>query len=483
MSADRRQFLLQTSTLALLLTTPMLARGATILSVRVWPASDYTRVTLESDQPLTATHFLVPEPPRLVVDVNGLELSPQLKELVGKIKPDDPFIKDVRVAQYAPDVVRLVFDLKQAVKPQVFNLLPVAAYENRMVFDLYPAQGDRLLAFMDREAARDGSPAPADAAGAALTSPSARVAQAKPDSLGDWISQHRAELDGTSPSRQPETLARSGSGRRHESAARQPDALVADNRARTRTSEQPMRRDRRPERSVLLAIDPGHGGEDPGATGPSGVHEKDVVLLIGRHLRDLAMNTPNMRVMMTRDSDFFVPLWMRVEKAQRANADLFTSIHADGWYTPDARGASVYCLSQGGASSVEARLMAQRENAADAIGGIDIQAHDYQVAKVMLDMSTTAQIDASLKMAAPTLRRMGSIVHLHSQQVQQAGFVVLKSPTVPSMLVETAFISNPEEEARLRTPRYRRQVARAILEGIREYLGTRPPLARRRTMV
>ncbi|MDE1951663.1 MAG: N-acetylmuramoyl-L-alanine amidase [Betaproteobacteria bacterium] len=483
MSADRRQFLLQTSTLALLLTTPMLARGATILSVRVWPAADYTRVTLESDQPLTATHFLVPEPPRLVVDVKGLELSPQLKDLVGKIKPDDPFIKDVRVAQYAPDVVRMVFDLKQAVKPQVFNLLPVAAYENRMVFDLYPAQGDRLLAFMDREAALHGSPAPADAAGAALTSPSARVAQAKPDSLSDWISQHRAELDGTSPSRQPETLARSGSGRRHESVARQPDALVADNSTRAPTSRQPMRRDRRPERSVLLAVDPGHGGEDPGATGPSGVHEKDVVLLIGRHLRDLAMNTPNMRVMMTRDSDFFVPLWMRVEKAQRANADLFTSIHADGWFTPEARGASVYCLSDGGASSVEARMMAQRENASDAIGGIDINSRDYQVAKVLLDMSTTAQINASMKMAGPTLKKMGGLVHLHSRQVQQASFVVLKSPTVPSMLVETAFISNPEEEARLQTPTYRKQVARSIFEGIREYLATNPPLARRRTLV
>ncbi len=490
MSADRRQFLIQTSTLALLLTTPMLARGATILSVRVWPAADYTRVTLESDQPLTATHFLVTDPPRLVVDVKGLELSPQLKDLVGKVKPDDPFIKDVRVAQYAPDVVRMVFDLKQAVKPQVFTLLPVAAYENRMVFDLYPAQGDRLLAFMDREAAQANGAAPADVAGAASSSPSsttqARVAQARPDSLGDWISRHRGELDGTSPAHTPETLAqnqRSNAAPSGESGLRQPDAVVADNSARSRSPEQPIRRDRRPERSVLLAIDPGHGGEDPGATGPAGVHEKDVVLLIGRHLRELGMNTPNMRVMMTRDSDFFVPLWMRVEKAQRANADLFTSIHADGWFTPEARGASVYCLSDGGASSVEARMMAQRENASDAIGGIDINSRDYQVAKVLLDMSTTAQINASMKMAGPTLKKMGSLVHLHSNQVQQASFVVLKSPTVPSMLVETAFISNPEEEARLQTPAYRKQIARSIFEGIREYLATNPPLARRRTLV
>ncbi len=452
MTVNRRRFLYQSSSIALLLSAPGIARGATIVAVRVWPAPEYTRVTLESDQALSASHFLVPDPPRLVVDVKGLNLDPQLRELVGKIRPDDPFIRDVRVAQFAPDVVRLVLDLKQPVHPQVFSLPPVAAYRNRLVFDLYPMGPDSLLALAKQQPRR------ATAEPTSLTRP-------REDTLGEWLQQHRSSLDA------PE--ASDGPGVARSQAQRPP----------TMARQDPPRRDRRPERSVLLMIDPGHGGEDPGATGPSGVHEKDMVLLIGHELREMVQRTPNMRVGMTRDSDFFVPLWMRVEKAQRANADLFTSIHADGWYTPQARGASVFCLSEGGASSVEARLMAQRENAADAIGGIDIQAHDYQVAKVMLDMSTTAQIDASLKMAGPTLRRMGSIVHLHSRQVQQAGFVVLKSPTVPSMLVETAFISNPEEEARLQTPAYRRKVARAILEGIRDYLHTRPPLARHRTMV
>ena len=465
MTIDRRRFLYQSSSLALLLSAPAIARGATIVAVRVWPAPEYTRVTLESDQSLSASHFLVPDPPRLVVDVKGLNLDPQLRELVGKIRPDDPFIRDVRVAQYAPDVVRLVLDLKQPVHPQVFTLPPVAAYRNRLVFDLYPVGPDSLLALgKQRTQPASEPPAPAQLqarAGRASAEPTS-LSRPREDTLGEWLQQHRSSLDGP---RAPEV------------AQERPDK--PDSVARQETP----RRDRRPQRSVLLMLDPGHGGEDPGATGPSGVHEKDMVLLIGHELRELVQRTPNMRVAMTRDSDFFVPLWMRVEKAQRANADLFTSIHADGWYTPQARGASVFCLSEGGASSVEARLMAQRENAADAIGGIDIQAHDYQVAKVMLDMSTTAQIDASLKMAGPTLRRMGSIVHLHSRQVQQAGFVVLKSPTVPSMLVETAFISNPEEEARLQTPAYRRKMARAILEGIRDYLGTRPPLARRRTMV
>jgi len=459
MTSPRRRFLVQSSSLVLLLSTPMLARGATLMSIRVWPAPEYTRLTLESDSPLSATHQVLSDPPRLVVDIQGLQLDNQLRELAGKVKSDDPFIQDVRVGQYKPDVVRLVIDLKQAVKPQVFSLLPVAAYQNRLVFDLYPAHaGDRLMAFMQQQEALDRDRQ------TGMTAPPQTMTQAQTgqqDSLGNWIRKHRGELD-------------------DPQAAQQPQQVLADNTPAQRPD--PVRRERRNFRSVLLAIDPGHGGEDPGATGPSGVHEKDVVLLIARHLRDLAMNTPNMRVMMTRDSDYFVPLWTRVEKAQSANADLFTSIHADGWFTPEARGASVYCLSDGGASSVEARLMAQRENAADAIGGIDINSRSYQVAKVLLDMSTTAKINASLKMARPTLSKMGELVHLHSKQVQQAGFAVLKSPSIPSMLVETAFISNPEEEARLQTPAYRKQIARAIFEGLRAYLDTNPPLARRRML-
>lgn len=472
MTSPRRRFLVQSSSLVLLLTAPMIARGATLMSIRVWPAPEYTRLTLESDGALSASHQVLSDPPRLVVDIQGLQLDNQLRDLAGKVKSDDPFIKDARVGQFKPDVVRLVIDLKQAVKPQVFSLLPVAAYQNRLVFDLYPAHGgDRLMAFMQQQEALDRERQLANS-----TAPAQTVAQAptgKPDSLGDWIRQHRDELDGPQAS-QPQQFARADAPRSTASA----DSLADSPPSRP----DPVRRDRRNFRTVLLAIDPGHGGEDPGATGPSGVHEKDVVLLIARHLRDLAQSTPHMQVMMTRDRDYFVPLWTRVEKAQSANADLFTSIHADGWFTPEARGASVYCLSEGGASSVEARLMAQRENAADAIGGIDINSRNYQVAKVLLDMSTTAKINASLKMARPTLGKMGELVHLHSKQVQQAGFAVLKSPSIPSMLVETAFISNPEEEARLQTPAYRKQIARAIFEGLRAYLDTNPPLARRRIL-
>lgn len=481
MTIARRRFLLQSSSVVLMLGAPALAYGATLVSIRVWPAPEYTRLTIESDGALAATHQLLSDPPRLVVDIDGLELSPQLRELAGKVTSDDPFIKDVRVGQFKPRVVRLVIDLKQQVNPQVFSLLPVAAYQNRLVFDLYPEHADRLMAFMKQQERLDQAHV-ADAAGAVQNPPPQQVAMAddaqQPDTLGDWLRRHDdAGSAGDTPSkRSVERMAHADSPSKR--AVRPPD---------TTTQVAEVDRNPRPERwhmkQVLLAIDPGHGGEDPGATGPSGVHEKDVVLLIGRHLRDLVANTPNMRVMMTRDSDFFVPLWQRVEKAQSVNADLFVSIHADGWYTPEARGASVYCLSEGGASSVEARLMAQRENASDAIGGIDINSKDYQVAKVLLDMSTTAKINASLKMANPTLKRMGDIVHLHSRTVQQAGFVVLKSPTIPSMLVETAFISNPEEERRLQTPAYRKKVARAVFEGLRAYLDTKPPLARRRVMV
>lgn len=477
---DRRRFLLRSSSIALLLAAPTLARGATIVAVRVWPAPDYTRVTLESDTKLSADHFLVADPDRLVVDVHGLTLDPRLKDIVGKIRPDDPYIKGVRVAQNAPDVVRLVFDLKRPIRPQVFTLAPVASYRDRLVFDLYPPNSPTLTPA--------GRAAVATAAG---TAPQQTVAQASPDVLGDWLARHGVDApaaDASGPTAQASAPAPAVASEPRPSdttaVAKAPvDAPRVATAPDTTSPAMRPRRDRRPGPSILLAIDPGHGGEDPGASGQAGTHEKDVVLLIGQHLRELAENTPNLRVMMTRDSDFFVPLGMRVEKAQLANADLFTSIHADGWFTPDARGASVFCLSQHGASSVEARLIARRENASDAIGGIDIRNRDHQVARVMLDMSTSAQIDASLKMARHTLAQLGDLGHLHSHDVQQAGFAVLKSPTVPSMLVETAFISNPEEEQRLQSPAYRQRVARAILDGIREYLATRPPLARHRTVV
>lgn len=235
-------------------------------------------------------------------------------------------------------------------------------------------------------------------------------------------------------------------------------------------------------RLLIIAIDPGHGGEDPGAIGPTGLREKDVVLQIALKLARRIDARPGMRAVLTRDADFFVPLQERVAKARRVQADLFVSVHADAFITPRARGASVFALSHSGASSAAARWMARRENASDAVGGIDVRAvrADAQILRTLLDMSTSAQIKDSLRVGREVLGHIGRVGRLHKPQVEQAGFAVLKAPDIPSILVETAFISNPEEEQRLRSEKYQNQLVQALYAGIVRYFARNPPLARNR---
>jgi N-acetylmuramoyl-L-alanine amidase len=442
-------------TLVLALGTRHLAHGAAIVAVRMWPAEDYTRVTIESDGELAAKHFLAENPPRLVIDVDGLDLSPQLRDLVGQVRADDPFIAGVRVGQYQPRVVRLVIDLKQAINPQLFALAPVAAYRHRLVFDLYPTQErDLLLALVqEREQAEQ------------------QAAQSVRDALGEFIGQ----VD------RPEAAA-SGPGT-HTAAAAPADAAASQpgpTRAAAKASNSTNKSTRRTNRLVIVALDPGHGGEDPGAIGPTGLREKDVVLAVALQLRERLNAQPGMRAMLTRDADFFVPLGERVRKARRVQADLFVSIHADAFFTPEARGASVFALSQGGASSAAARWMANRENLADAVGGINVKVKDTAVMHALLDMSTTAQIKDSLRLGSEVLGQIGRVGRLHKASVEQAGFAVLKAPDIPSILVETAFISNPDEEAKLRDERYRSRLVEALSTGIKRYFAKNPPLARNR---
>jgi N-acetylmuramoyl-L-alanine amidase len=232
---------------------------------------------------------------------------------------------------------------------------------------------------------------------------------------------------------------------------------------------------------VTIALDPGHGGEDPGATGATGVHEKDIVLAVAKRLKAKLEELPNTRVMLTRDADFFVPLGQRVEKARKVQADLFVSIHADAFVEPSARGSSVFVLSEKGASSTAARWLANDQNKADLIGGINLATtHDRQLASVLFDLSTTAQINDSLKLGKAVLTEIGGINRLHKGSVEQAGFAVLKAPDIPSILVETAFISNPEEEAKLKDDAYQNQLADAITKGIKRYFAYNPPLAKSR---
>lgn len=483
-----RRNLLQAGGVVLLLGRQHIAQGATIVAVRVWPAPDYSRVTLESDIPLTAKPVFVPSPPRLAVDVEGLDLNPALKELVAKVRADDPNIASIRVGQFAPGVVRLVIDLKQEARPQVFTLAPIAPYKHRLVLDLYPAKAVDPLEALISDRLRD---ARSTGAGAAplpppVSTPAPAVIAAAPeaDPLGDLIAQHHQRPPAPAPTPAPAVIAQAPAPvpappppPPAPAPAPRPAPAPAPNIATSRSTD----------RIIIVALDPGHGGEDPGAIGPSGLREKDVVLKVAHLLRERINNSriggSPMRAFMTRDADFFVPLATRVEKARRVQADLFISIHADAFTTPAARGASVFALSERGASSTAARWLANKENQADMVGGLNVGGlKDQHVQRMLLDMSTTAQIKDSLKLGTSLLGEIGSMAKLHKARVEQAGFAVLKAPDIPSVLVETAFISNPQEEAKLASAAYREQLADALMTGIRKYFAHNPPLARSRSV-
>jgi len=489
----RRRQALQAGGVVLLMGLTELAWGASIVAVRVWPAPDYTRVTIESDGALVARQTFVANPPRLAVDIDGIEMNPALRELVAKVKADDPFISGIRVGQYAPGVVRLVIDLKQPALPQVFTLPPVAAYQHRLVFDMYPTVAADPLEALIAERLQDSRqqpqpPAPVHPGGPSTASKPAAL----PDPLGELIAQRNPAAPTPAPAPTPgrpelkPSPSLSGAGTAHTPAQAPlnvppPAPPVRPNKPAATESAEAQATDR----LIIIALDPGHGGEDPGATGPSGTREKDVVLSIAHLLRERINATTvkgnPMRAFMTRDADFFVPLHVRVDKARRVQADLFVSIHADAFITPAARGASVFALSQSGASSAAARWMADKENRADQVGGLNVKVQDATVQRALLDMSTTAQINDSLKLGTALLGEISAVGRLHKPKVEQAGFAVLKAPDIPSVLVETAFISNPEEEARLRSPEYQNQLADAVMRGIERYFSRNPPLARNRS--
>ena len=472
MRRDRRR-LLKAGFLALSLGAAQLARGANMVAVRIWPAPDYSRVTLESDTPLKTTQTFVASPPRLAVDIEGMQLNAALRELVGKVQASDPNIAGIRVAQYSANVVRLVIDLKHPITPQVFSLTPVAPYAHRLVLDLYPVQAVDPLEQLIQQRIGPSLPSLPSSPGAALALPSSPASVNDP--LGDLIARQSQSAGGAAV---PVTPPASTSTRRQDMQAAPDTFMDAPGRATKTTPSD------RTDRLIVVALDPGHGGEDPGAIGPGGTREKDVVLNIAKMLRDRinasSVNGNPMRAYLTRDADFFIPLHVRVQKARRVQADLFVSIHADAFFTPQARGASVFALSQGAATSAAARWMAQKENKADLIGGMNLGGQDNQVQRALLDMSTAAQIKDSLQLGGSLLREIGSVGRLHKPRVEQAGFAVLKAPDIPSVLVETAFISNPEEEEKLRSEAYQKQLTEALMRGIQQYFARNPPLARHR---
>jgi N-acetylmuramoyl-L-alanine amidase len=399
---------------------PGLSSAATVASARIWPAQEYTRLILESPSPIAHQMMLLKDPQRLVLDLEGVEPDGELAELVKRLRPSDPHIQSIRLSRFRPGIARIVLDLKDEVQPQIFALTPVGEYGHRLVLDIYPVTPpDPLMALLEGETKGGRSSAP------------------------------DAPADKPAPRDSDKTAARDRS--KAASASRRP---------------------------IIIALDPGHGGEDPGAIGRRGTREKNVTLAIARKIRALIDREPGMRTMLTRDDDYFVPLNVRVEKARRVRADLFVSIHADAFTTPTARGSSVFALSEHGATSSAARWLAQRENEADLIGGVNLDNRDPILAKTLLDLSQTAQINDSLRVGRSVLDGIGAINPLHKGSVEQAGFAVLKAPDIPSILVETAFISNPDEELKLRSDRHQQQFATSIVGGIKRYFAQNPALAR-----
>ena len=431
----RRLMLGASSTLLLSLAPWQIAKGARMVDVRMWPAEEYTRVTLEYDTPLNFKYFFVRSstPLRLVVDIKGLELTAQLQKQIAAVKPDDPYIAAMRIGQYQPDTVRLVMDLKTDVKPEVFQLQPFANYKYRLVFDIYPVNPtdeiSKLLA--GRE---EGSESDDD----------------QDDPLGSLL---------TGLGKEPNI----------------PDDPETPTIAQTKPSTKPKVAPKKPKKSkhrLIVVVDPGHGGEDPGAIGRGRNREKTVVLQIGRRLAALINADPNMKAIMTRNSDHFVSLGGRVAIARRAKAHLLVSIHADAWIKPSARGSSVFCLSERGATSAAARWLAKNQNESDLIGGVNIASVDRQVASVLVDMTASWTINYSLGLGASVLNEMKSVNRLHKRHVEQAGFAVLKGQGIPSILVETAFISNPTEERLLINGRHQQKIAQAIYNGIKKQVAS-----------
>ena len=389
-----------------------------VRAVRVWPAPEYTRVTLESGEPLRHHLITIKDPERLVLDLEGVDFPSVQEGFGGKVSPSDPYIGNLRVGRFKPGVVRVVLDLKTEVKPQIFTLAPVGDYGHRLVLDIYPTQ-------------------PVDPILALLQKPSLKM----DPSLGKNLGEPAEE-------------------RKREAAPRAPSAR-----------EQPAA-----ERLVTIAVDAGHGGEDPGARGRHGTYEKTVTMTIARKLKALIDAQPSMRALLIRDGDYFLDLRARVEKAEVVNADVFVSIHADSFVKAHARGSSVFALSERGATSTAARELAKRENQADFIGGFNVKSKDPYLKMTLADLKFTAQISDSIKLARAVLGELGDVNSLHRGRVEQAGFAVLKAPQIPSILVETAFISNPDEEKRLNDDAYQEKIARAILRGVKSYISKNPPL-------
>lgn len=456
-----------------------------VVAARVWPAQDYTRITLESSKPFIYKMSMIQNPERIVLDVENIELNPIIKSLTDKILASDPYIKQIRVAKYQQNVVRLVVDLKAEVKPSAFTLAPTGEYKYRLVLDVYPVKDPLMAMLSQREnsTAVDSNTSSSNDA----VKPSIIVEPLPPqqpeanEPSGTAETSKSADVIKPVEATKPATVATTKPELNNQEAQTSGQTIEKKNgasNADVKTTEAKSSETKKTGRQIIIAIDAGHGGEDPGARGANGSREKDITLMVAKRLKNKIDEEPNMRAVLTRDSDYFIPLHGRVVKARKLQADLFVSIHADAFTNPSARGSSVFALSERGATSASARYLAKKENESDLIGGVSLDDKDPILARTLLDLSQTATINDSLKLGKAVLGQIGGINTLHTNHVEQAAFAVLKSPDIPSILVETAFISNPEEERRLNDEGYQDKLVTSILTGIKKYFATNPALAK-----
>lgn len=436
---------------------PAIAADATVKSARMGLTPDFTRITLESNQPLDYELSMLDNPHRVVIDLNQTKITPALAALPDKVDAIDPFVQRIRVGQFKPDVIRLVFDLKSNVVPRAFVMEPRENFAHRLILDIYHP---------DKAGKTPVPPRPIENDNTAL------------DFETDVLDELVATLvqSGTQKKENPVQLIFPHGPKPQLSTALAPakqsgSIAAAQNRKPVKVKV---------PRILIVAIDPGHGGKDPGAIGQQGTYEKDVTLAIARKLKERIDREPNMRAVLTRDGDYYISLPQRRINARRANADLFISIHADANPKSHAHGSSVFTLSEHGATSTTASWLANKENSVDSdlMGGIDITSKSKDIKELLLDLSLNATINDSVKLAEYVLKQLGGINHLHKRNVEQAGFAVLKSPDIPSILVETAFLSNPKEEVKLSSKAYQHKMADAMFLGIKKYFADNPALAR-----
>ena len=454
----RRHFL---SNSALLLSFSFLplsgVRASQIVAVRMWPAEEYTRLTIEHDQPIRFRYFVIrnQKPMQMAVDVQGILLTDHLIKMVEAIKPEDPYISKIKVAQNTANTIRISVVFKKDVDPQVFSLKPFGDYRYRLVFDIYPMeQQDPLMSIIQKEEKEK------DVIGRLLEQVAEgqkRMEEHRMDSGRDAIGDLIAGItSGTAVPVKPTNVPKTSIENKKNTVTQTKKEPTKKTQPKTSSS-----------RNLIIAIDPGHGGEDPGAIGRTyKTREKDVVLSISRILCQELNKLKGIKAVLTRNGDYFVSLNRRIMKARAAKADFFVSIHADAWINSKAKGSSVFCLNSRGKVSSQNKWLARNQNSADRIGGVNLRAQDVQIAKILMDMSFTAQIADSLEYGHIVLKEVARINQLHKQYVEQANFAVLKAPDIPSILVETAFLSNPREERNLRSSYFQKKMAQAIGNGI-----------------